>query len=262
MAELTLREALVFDGFESFAFSQYYPNNIHLMVTSDSQFVLGFNAAVLRRKGRMTEAQKAKRTVLERNWKAHSGSIYLASKELFELGSQISFGSKRFPIEFRTDEKKDYARALDRCRPYGKWKEAGFLVHQTTSSRAARTLQNPLFPVNYLDRQIRKDLAEHGRETVRFARRLESSLERMAIHLTHHNYFKAFRIRCDDLEKTHGEAAGLDRETLRRERALMFRDRAFGWRENLEKWQTDVWLRRTSVPVHHATPLPKHLLTA
>jgi hypothetical protein len=51
MAELTLREALVFDGFESFAFSQYYPNNIHLMVTSDSQFVLGFNAAVLRRKG-------------------------------------------------------------------------------------------------------------------------------------------------------------------------------------------------------------------
>jgi len=260
--DFSLREALVFDGFESFAFSQFYPNNIHLMVTSDSQFVLGFNAAVLRRKGRMTESQKLKRLAYEKEWRAPANAIYLSSKELLTLGCHISFGSRKLPIEFKTDEKREYRRALEQSLPYADWKQTGLLLHERTSSKAARTLQNPLFPVNYLDRQIRKDLAEHVRETVRFARRLEFSLERMAIHLTHHNYFKAFRNRCDDPELTHGEAAGLDRNALLAAKSQVFRDRGLGWRENLEKWQIDVWMRRTKVPVHRVTPLAKHLLTA
>ena len=37
---------------------------------------------------------------------------------------------------------------------------------QQVSSKRVRNRMNPLFSVNYLDRQLRKDMAEHVRETV------------------------------------------------------------------------------------------------
>ena len=262
LEEFQLKEALVFDGFESFAYSQYFPNNLNLLVTADSQFQVGLNAAPLRRKGKMTAAQKVKRTLIEKEYRAPPNAIYQSSKELLNLGCHLSFGSRQLPIEFRTDEKKEYAWALSRLPLYGEWLEPGLLIHTTVSSRAARTLQNPLFPVNYLDRQLRKDLAEHGRETVRFARRLEHSLERAVIHLAHHNYFKGYRSRSKDRELTHAEAAGLERREIEQGRESLFRDRAFGWRLHLEKWQVDLWRRSTKVPIHRVTPLARHLLTA
>jgi len=257
-----LQEALVFDGFESFTFSQYYPSNLNLLVTSDSQFVLGLNATILRRKGKMTEDQKKRRTSLETKWRASPSAITNSSKELLTYGCHLSFGAGTVPIVIRTDEKKEYARALRHNPFYGPWIEEGLLVHSTISSKASRTRHNPLFPVNYLDRQLRKDLAEHVRETVRFARRIEHSLERAMIHLAHHNYFKSFRSRFPDKGLTHAQEAGLDREEVKilRDRAL--KERAFGWRFDLERWQLSLWRRTTSIPVHPVTPLAAHLMTA
>lgn len=260
--DLRLTEPMVLDGFESFAYSQYYPNNLNLLVTSGSQFVLGMNATVLRRKGRMREDQKKKRAELEKDYRAPSNGILISSKALFRYGCNLSFGSRKLPIEFRTDEKKEYCRAIGQLKPYGQWQEEGLLIHSRTSSKAPRTFDNPLFAVNYLDRQLRKDLAEHVRETVRFARRIEHSLERAVIHLAHHNFRKQFRIRDKDRQLTHAEAAGLDRGRIEALRDCSFRDRAFGWRSNLEPWQRSVWNRETRVPVHPVTPLAKHLLTA
>lgn len=262
MEDFQLKESMVLDGFESFAYSQYFPNNLNLLVTSDSQFVLGLNAAILRRKGRMTDLQKERRAELERTYRAPSNAIYRTSKQLLNLGCHLSFGCRHLPIRFLSDEKKEYGRALERIRPYGEWRSGGLLEHRTTSSRAARTLSNPLFPVNYLDRQLRKDLAEHVRESVRFARRIEHSLERTMVHLGHHNYFKVFRVRLKDRELTHAERAGIERERVRELREKSLRDRAFGWRVSLEEWQVELWRRQTQVPIHPVTPLARHLMTA
>jgi hypothetical protein len=260
--ELRLTEPLVLDGFESFAYSQYYPNNLNLLVTSDSQFVLGMTGTVLRRKGRMREDQKKKRSELEKEYRAPSNGILSSSKTLFRYGCHLSFASMKLPIEFRTDEKIEYSRAIRQLRPYGLWLEEGLLVHHRTSSKAPRTFDNPLFAVNYLDRQLRKDLAEHVRETVRFARRIEHSLERAVIHLAHHNFKKPFRTRVLDRELTHAEVAGLERQRIVELRESSLKDRAFGWRSNLEQWQRLVWNRETRVPVHPVTPLARHLQTA
>ena len=260
--EFTLTEPLVLDGFESFAFSQYYPNNLNLLVAGDSQFVLGMTGTVLRRKGRMTKVQKIRRGELERAWKAPSNGIFQSCKKLFQYGCHLSFGSRRLPIEFRTDEKQEYGRAIGQLEPYGAWLEQGLVTHSTTSSKQARTLTNPLFPVNYLDRQLRKDLAEHVRESVRFARRIEHSLERAVIHLAHHNFRKKFRTKGRDELLTHAEVAGLERKRTLELREKEFTDRAFGWRLNLESWQRSIWNREVGVPVHPVTPLPRHLLTA
>ncbi len=70
----------------------------------------------------------------------------------------------------------------------------GRLIHRRVDSRAPRTTSNPLFPVNYMDREFRKDLAEHVRETVRFARNVNHSMERLWVYLLSHNLFKRFRI--------------------------------------------------------------------
>lgn len=262
LEDFRLKEAMVFDGFESFAYSQYYPNNLHLLVTSDSQFVLGLNGVVMRRKGRMTEKQKRRRTEIEQSYRAPSDGIYRSCKELLAYGCHMSFGSLLLPIEFRTDERREYGWALKHITPYEGWKDEGLIVHTTVSSKAARTLGNPLFPVNYLDRQLRKDLAEHVRESVRFARRLEHSLERAAIHLAHHNFFKVFRSRSQDHRLTHAEMAGLERNRIQDLRERSFRERALGWRVNLEEWQQKLWRRETGVLIHPVTPLARHLLTA
>jgi len=161
-----------------------------------------------------------------------------------------------------TDEKKEYGWALERLPVYSGWREEELLVHSTTSSKAPRTIESPLFAVNYLDRQLRKDLAEHVRETVRFARRIEHSLERAAIHIAHHNYFKGFRSRSRDPGLTHAQKAGLDRREVFEQREQSLRERAFGWRVDLEEWQQQLWRRETRVPVHPVTPLARHLLTA
>ena len=177
-------------------------------------------------------------------------------------GCHLAFGSRHLPVQIISDEKKEYEWALENSIPYGEWKTQGALVHTQISSKAPRTLDNPLFPVNYLDRQLRKDLAEHGRETVRFARRLEPSLERAMVHLAHHNYFKVFRSRSEDPQLTHAEKAGLSRERVENLRERSLKDRALGWRVNLESWQTDLWKRTIRVPIHKVTPLARHLMTA
>ncbi|RLA55662.1 MAG: hypothetical protein DRR04_14630, partial [Gammaproteobacteria bacterium] len=52
---------IVFDGFESFELSQYYPYHHNVAVEKQTDFILFFNDSELRRKGRMTELQKRRR---------------------------------------------------------------------------------------------------------------------------------------------------------------------------------------------------------
>ncbi|PLS67350.1 MAG: hypothetical protein CV045_14095, partial [Cyanobacteria bacterium M5B4] len=56
---------IVFDGFETFVKSQYHPLNVNLMVGKRAEVVYGFNLVFLKRKGRMTPSQKAKREEIE-----------------------------------------------------------------------------------------------------------------------------------------------------------------------------------------------------
>ena len=56
---------LVLDGFESFEFSQFHPFHHHLIVEADTSFFWHFADSPLRRKGRMTDAQKRRRDQFE-----------------------------------------------------------------------------------------------------------------------------------------------------------------------------------------------------
>ncbi len=125
----------------------------------------------------------------------------------------------------RSDEHQAYPRAMKRLRDRH-W------VHETTSSKAARTTQNPLFPVNLADLLLRHCSANHKRETIAFSKRRQGALYRLAIWVVWKNYIKSRSENRRDAPPA--QAIGLIR------RALKVRDvlsgRLFPDREKVSGW--------------------------
>lgn len=190
-------EPLAVDGFESFEFSQYTPVQFHLAVGAASHFVYGFTDSELRRKGRMTPAQKERRAALEAALgRPDPRSIEREMAELLEITVPPGGGI----VALRSDEHPAYPRALGRL--------AGRAFrHEVTSSRVPRTVQNPLFPVNLADLLIRHSSANHKRETIAFSKRRQSAAERLAIWMVWRNTMKSFSERRQDA--TPAERLGL-----------------------------------------------------
>ena len=242
------REELVADGFESFCYSQYFPNNITLLAGKESQYLYFANYCTLRRKGRMTDKQKRTRLSLEQRWKADPRGIRKAFDELVE---QIqSDGDEKTLF---TDEKREYhesLRAISATKP---------IKHIRISSKLPRTLQNDLFSVNYLDREIRKDCANHVRETVCFSRNVNNCMERFWVYFVYHNYRKRYRIRFGE-SRTHAEVAGIKRESISRVLKAYYTRRSFLSRIELSGSMKSLWLRELETPLFGIpTFRPKYL---
>ncbi len=107
--------------------------------------------------------------------------------------------------------------------------------------------------MNYLDREIRKDNANHVRETVQYSRNVNNCMERMAIYRVYHNYVKPYRI-TDRKEgmPVHGEVAGLEGESIDAEMGNFFSQRRFFTRVKLSWSDALIWLRGLATPTKHA----------
>jgi transposase-like protein len=241
--KIVLTDSLSADGFESYSVSQYFPNNINFLVLSSSQYVYYLNYITIRRKGRMTENQKIKRKMLENVYKPSSKGIEISF--LYLLYEIENMNKGKGDIYLYTDEKKEYERALMR-HPYG---YVG-LKHIKTSSKKMRNYQNKLFSNNYLDRQIRKDLSNHVRETVCFARNVNNSMERMLIYIMYHNYMKIFREKERGREnRTHAEVAGIKRIFIDKSLENIFSKRRFLLLEKISDSFEEVWNRTLITPL-------------
>ena len=229
------REALAADGFESFIHSQYSPNNIHHLIGKTSQYVHACDLAHLRRKGRMTEYQKRKRERLEQGEKSLSGEIYTSFERICHTIREIAGNTER--IDLHTDEKREYRAVLVAHRYID-----GKVWHLTTSSRKARTFRNPLWAVNYYDRELRKDQAAHVRETTRWSQETNNCMERLYVYAGYHNFFKPFRIKQRDT-RSHAEVAGFDKKRLMGLLGSFFTRRFFFSRLQLSISEWLVWLR-------------------
>ena len=213
LQELTLIEDLAADGFESFSHSQHFPNNINIFVGAKSEFIYAQSFANLRRKGRMTPQQKKKRRELEAIAKADPKAIEKSFRGLVEDLIQFLKEKDVTRKVITTDEHKAYPRAFAKVKEF-----AQYFIQKTVSSRKARTIGNPLFPVNYIDRQIRKDVSDHVRETVQFAKCPSAMMIRLAIYRYHHNCLIARRV-CEERAgnpETHAERAGITRKQCER----------------------------------------------
>lgn len=247
--ELPHSEDFVADGFESFCVSQYFPDNYNLLVGKDSQFVYQCDHVTLRRKGRMRPDQKRRREELERKFRANPKGIEKSFQGVMESLEKRTAG--RELLILYTDEKKDYERALwssESCeeRLYnGSWR------HHQVNSKEGRNTMNPLFGVNYIDRELRKDMASHARESVQFGRNVNEAMLRMSLYLFDHNYLKPYRVAQREKKLLrHAEVAGLDRDRLDKMISGFFTRRYF--------WKSDFPLEgpgRKSLDRKWVTPL-------
>ncbi len=243
-------ENLTADGFESFCVSQYFPNNFTILVGQMSQFLYAVDHATLRRKGRMTPSQKVQRTRLDRLYRPAPTAITTSFSAILTDILPIIFDSGRSDITLWTDEKKEYQRALQRHKPAAFLEREKRLIHGTISSRAERTKDNPLAAVNYLDREIRKDLHEHVRETICFGRNVNNQMDRMTLYMFHHNFLKHFRIggKGED-PRSHAHVAGYEETALKKELGALWYERAVSTREELRDVDRWTWFRMRMTPL-------------
>jgi transposase-like protein len=245
---LRLREDLVADGFESFVLSQYFPNNIHLLVGKDSQYLYGFDYAHLRRKGRMTKRQQTRRKELDDQCSSGRRTITVSFRSLMEQFERVRGSRTVEHTTLFTDEKREYKKVFTEYKRRLQHPDA--VSHVQISSRKARTVRNRLFSVNYLDREIRKDCANHVRETVQYSRNVSHLMERLAIYRVYHNCVKPYRVDHPKLKHlTHAEMAGAAREVLQNELDLLFTQRRFFSRVNLCWSDALIWLRGLASPL-------------
>ena len=249
--EHELTEDIVADGFESFTVSQYFPNNIHIAVGKDSQYLYGADYAHIRRKGRMTEKQKLYREELEKRWKAPPGNISASFSRLIRHLLRYRLPEKKDHLTLYTDEKKEYSQVLTGVKG---------IKHEMISSRIPRTVQNTLFAVNYYDREIRKDQSNHVRETVEFSRDVNNAMDRLWVYSAYHNYVKPYRIRLTAEDRqTHAERAGIATASITRLWKRFFTRRFFVSHLDLSEPEWYSWYRCYATPLKEEVPwYPRH----
>ena len=236
-------EEQVLDSFQSFEYSQYTPTLFHLIGSRDSHFFHGFTDSELRRSGSMRKGQKKRRAKLEAQFgKPDPASI---RKEVAVL-MQIVL-PKPQALVLHSDLHEDYPRAF-KAVPHLS------IEHHKTSSRAARTSENKLFPVNLMDLLIRHSGANHKRETIAFSKRRQSAAERLWITLVWRNWMKWFSERRH--EWTPAMKAGVATEKLGL--ATLLRERLFVTRNPLpERWADYYWRK---IPTRHLRNCRSHAL--
>ncbi len=175
-----VREVVV-DGFESFEFSQYYPIHHHVAVDKETDFFLYFTDSELRRKGRMTEAQKRRRQELE--LKLGRPDPKAIEKDMRELLEVVLDGIDK--VVLHSDDHKAYLRSMKTLKTE--------IDHRITPGSQHRDKNNSLWVVNLLDLLIRHSSANHKRETIAWSKRRQSSAERLVILLVWRNYMKRRR---------------------------------------------------------------------
>ena len=221
-------EPLVLDGFRTFEHSQYWPLDLNLVI-GPSHYIYGFNTAELRRSGTMRPAQRLKRAVLEK--RRGRPDPQATRRSVTELLRRIVPPGGRALI--RSDEHAAYPQAIKRLRDRS-------VLHETTSSRAARTTQNPLFAVNLADLLLRHCSANHKRETIAFSKRRQSILYRAAVFVVWRNYIKSRSENRRD--GPPAKALGLIQRALTVHEIL--KERLFPDREKVSGWMAKCYFAR------------------
>jgi transposase-like protein len=246
-SEINLKEALTSDGFESFVKSQYFPNNIHLLGGKESQYLYFFNYVLLKRKGRKTKYQEERLRKLYKKVnfekRALSNSFSEVIDEFFELA-----GTSDINISLYTDMKPEYKSVFRNHKLYSEYKDR--ISHKIIHSKQHRIVSDDTFTNDYLDRELRKDQANHRRETKCFSRNVCSCLDRINVYFFYHNYIKDYRVKNSIYRGiSHAEVAGVPKGKIRKVLKEMFYKRIFLSLENIKSFGKRLWEKKIITPL-------------
>jgi hypothetical protein len=132
-------------------------------------FFIYFTDSELRRKGRMTPAQRRQRESLEEELgRPDPKAIQNDMAEVLQVALDGAVSATVY-----SDLHPAYPGSLKRV--------AAEVTHLRTDSKLHRGIHNPLFEVNRLDLLIRHGSSNHKRETIAYSKRRQASAERLAI---------------------------------------------------------------------------------
>ena len=172
---------LVFDGFESFEWSQYFPIYLNLAIDKQTDFFWYFTDSPMRRKGRMTLVQKKRRKQLEDLLgRPDPKAIEKDTRELLE----VVLKDAQF-VHLFSDGHQAYPRALKDLKCW--------IEHHETPGSEHRDQDNNLWVVNLADLLIRHCSSNHKRETLAWSKRRQAAAERLVIFLVWRNYVQRRR---------------------------------------------------------------------
>ena len=188
-----IREPVVFDHFETFAYSQDYPLGIATPVGQDSWFVYGIEAATRRRGGKLSPAQKSRRKALKTSAYAKPGSYGRSVRETLDrLLRRVGDGDR---LEIVSDGHPSYRREIERHPERTRIRHR---IHPnpprgpkgSPRSPEARERDRQMYAVDLLHRLARHSLAHHRRETIAFGRRHNAVMERAFLLVVWRNLVK------------------------------------------------------------------------
>jgi hypothetical protein len=250
LRRLARLEDVCVDGFVSFDVSQFFPNEITIAITAGSRFVFDLSHATRRRSGSMTAAQKARAAELYPHVDFERGALARSFRDILDSLEAERAPAHSRPLVLITDEKKEYVHALRRSSLWKRQDEEHRVGHIQVNSKLPRTFTNPLFASNYLDREIRKDQANHHRESTCFNRSVANGMSRLALYAIGHNYRKRYLIKAPIAdERVHAEVAGIDRGLIDLSLAAMFGMRAFLTRIRLPATLARIWKKDFPTPL-------------
>lgn len=236
--------SLCFDGLVSAVTTRDYPSQITVLADSKQELIVAMTHCVTERGGRRTPAQEKRIEKRRQEWRpkdrALTESITLLVNELPHHA-----GPGAFSID--TDEHPIYRAVIARDRALRWYRQAGLLRVRRTPGSAARTTDNPMFILNYIDRMIRHRMKEHTRETFALGRNSTMQMHRMWIFAWDHNASQPRRVkrsrdpsRIEYAERVVNELKALEREF-------------YSWRISLRDVPVDesmrrVWLGQLDTP--------------
>jgi len=197
----------------------------------------------------MTEEQKARREDIEADYKPPRRALIRSFKNL--INSILPLWRERLlpRLTLITDEHKSYVIALKEIEKIQSAMGRGVFSHDQHSSKISRTVWNPLFPVNYWDRELRKDIAAFHRESTCFTRNVSNGLMRLAVYQFRHNYYKPHRVKNTYFDRvTHAVMAGLDVSKVEREKEKLYKQRSFLSQQLLNDEEKKIWLKTHKTP--------------
>jgi len=248
---MQLSEDLVSDGFESYLRSKYYPHHLNLLIGKNTEYLYAMDFTTLRRKGRMSSAQRMYRDFLDKVCRPDPKGIEKSMARLAEEVVRLFFRrkGKNQTLTLYTDEHKAYPRGFRRHPVLKNLLSAGKIIHHHSISTKEPARSNLMWVVNYMDRQLRKDIVNYVRRTVNVAKNVNKLLERLSVYRVHHNFIKPYRENSPKDGRTHGLLAGCDMEWVNELLGRRFRDRPFASMLPLSPGDRGLWFRQYRTPL-------------
>jgi transposase-like protein len=215
---------VAFDGLRSFVTSQDYPCDITTVVSKAGEMILTMTHSITRRGGTMTAKQARRCRKKYAVWSPPTGAvkraISLVCREILDY-ARYTFSD---PITINTDEHPVYRSVLKNNRCFRHLRKAKKMKHFRTPGNAPRTVNNRLFPVNYVDRLLRHREKEHTRETIAFGRHGTVQMHRAWIFGWNHNCVRPWREK-KVTSGSHAECAGVSPQQIQRLSASFYNRR-------------------------------------